>query len=76
MEESLEILILKDNGISSLQPGTFSMLQNLEHLDLSGNALLEVEGNVFRDGPFRLNTLLLSDNMFYTIPYQELSYLK
>lgn len=76
LEDSLETLRLRRNGIIALQPNSFATLKDLQVLDLSGNALFEVDGNVFKDGPFRLEKLNLANNMLSDIPYQQLSQLK
>lgn len=76
VEESLETLILRSNGISSLQPDVFSALISLQTLDLGSNALLELGNNVFHDGPPRLTHLILSDNALHTFPYEQVSSLR
>ncbi|XP_017304971.2 chaoptin-like, partial [Diaphorina citri] len=73
LESSLRVLILSYNFISILPRAVFSPLSELVHLDLAGNNLLDIEPDLFIQGPLRLASLNLADNLFTNIPYHELT---
>ncbi|GFN90196.1 toll-like receptor e [Plakobranchus ocellatus] len=58
---SLEVLLLNDNQISTLDNGTFAECSNLEELDLSRNRLNFLPPGVFR-GLYSLESLNLQQN--------------
>lgn len=76
MENSLEVLILEDNSITSLPSDSFTGLPHLETIDLRGNDLKEIDPSVFRDGMGKLAHLILADNQLSVIPYQAIQPLR
>lgn len=71
----LRDLYLQSNSIKKLHPQTFSKLENLEVLDLSGNQLTTLSENIFRRNS-KLEYLLINDNKLMTIVSETFSGLK
>ncbi|CAH0395861.1 unnamed protein product [Bemisia tabaci] len=76
LEHSLRMLSLRDNVISNLPRGVFSSLQALEYLDLSGNSIAELDGELFMQGPPLLMQLFLADNQIKYVPYPQVATLR
>lgn len=70
---TLKVLKLANNAITSLPYRAFDNLGYLENLDLSGNMISEIHINAFQDGPLTLYRLNLADNMLKHIPFMHLS---
>ena len=78
MGDSLEILLLQNNKLRTLNPGAFNNLKNLLTLDLHGNSLISLQPGCFQ-GLEKLSELDLSANMMSSIPvnaFQNLLNLK
>lgn len=76
LEESLKILNLRRNKLSTLGPKTFSLLRRLETLDLTGNAIFELDALVFKGGLMQLTELNLSNNLLSEVPINQISELR
>ena len=63
---SLRTLILSNNNIRSLAPGSFLGLVRLEYLSLWSNDIHEIRGDMLT-GLVSLKTLLLGENKLNTI---------
>lgn len=70
---TLKVLKLANNALTSLPYRAFDNLGYLETLDLSGNMISEIHINAFQDGPLTLYRLNLADNMLKHIPFMHLS---
>ena len=64
---SLENLILSNNNITTIIPGAFRCQVKLKYLDLGGNELTIINGNVWA-GLVSLETLQLTGNKFPNLP--------
>ena len=63
----MENLILSNNNITTIIPGAFRCQVKLKYLDLGGNELTIINGNVWA-GLVSLETLQLTGNKFPSLP--------
>lgn len=76
IKNTLEILILRENSITFVQKNAFERFSELKILDLSKNAIRDLDPDAFFPYTTKLIHLNLADNQLYYVPYAQLQYLK